>query len=93
MVAFYKAAASAQGANIVRREYGLAESYVPCADRRLSQDVVPTTFEDVDNESAPARRAFEPPAPPPSLTRTMSDGVSRGPSPTQRFSELRRERR
>ena len=63
MVAFYKAAATAQGANIVRREHGLAETYVPCADPRLSQDVVPATFEDVGGESAAARRAFEPAAP------------------------------
>ena len=82
-----------QGANIVRREYGLAESYVPCADPRLSQDVVPTTFEDIGGESAAARRAFEPPAPAPGFARPAGDGASRGPPPTQRFSELRRERR
>ena len=46
LVAFYKSAAAAQGANIVRREYGLPETYVPCADPHLIQDVVPTAFED-----------------------------------------------
>ena len=48
MVAFYKSAAAAQGANIVRREYGLPETYVPCADPQLTQDVVPATFEEVE---------------------------------------------
>jgi 5-methyltetrahydropteroyltriglutamate--homocysteine methyltransferase len=46
MVAFYKTAAAGQGANIIRREYGLPETYVPCADARLSQDLVPQGFED-----------------------------------------------
>jgi 5-methyltetrahydropteroyltriglutamate--homocysteine methyltransferase len=46
LVAFYKSAAASQGANIVRREYGLPETYVPCADPYLIQDVVPTAFED-----------------------------------------------
>ena len=45
LVAFYKTAATAQGANIIRREHGLPETYVPCADARLSQDVVPAVFE------------------------------------------------
>ena len=44
-VAFYKAAAIAQGANIIRREHGLPETYVPCADEQLAPDVVPATFE------------------------------------------------
>ena len=44
-MAFYKAAALAQGANIIRREHGLPETYVPCADERLAPDVVPATFE------------------------------------------------
>jgi 5-methyltetrahydropteroyltriglutamate--homocysteine methyltransferase len=44
-VAFYKAAALAMGANIVRRELGLPETYVPAADERLVIDVVPSTFE------------------------------------------------
>jgi hypothetical protein len=29
LVAFYKTAATAQGANIIRREHGLPETYVP----------------------------------------------------------------
>jgi 5-methyltetrahydropteroyltriglutamate--homocysteine methyltransferase len=44
-VAFYKAAAIAQGANIIRREHGLPETYVPCADESLAPDIVPTKFE------------------------------------------------
>jgi 5-methyltetrahydropteroyltriglutamate--homocysteine methyltransferase len=35
LVALYKTAAAAQGANIVRREHGLPEIYVPCADPQL----------------------------------------------------------
>ena len=46
---------AAQGANIVRREYGLAESYVPCADPRLSQDMVPAVFEDAGDDGAAVR--------------------------------------
>ena len=45
-VAFYKAAAIAMGANIVRKELGLAETYVPAADERLVIDTVPRTFEE-----------------------------------------------
>jgi 5-methyltetrahydropteroyltriglutamate--homocysteine methyltransferase len=45
-VAFYKAAAIAQGANIVRRELGLPETYVPCADPTLVPDVVPAAYEE-----------------------------------------------
>ncbi len=44
-VAFYKAAALALGANIIRREHGLPETYVPCADEQLAPDVIPATFE------------------------------------------------
>ena len=40
-IAFYKASAIAQGANIVRRELGLATNYVPAADPALQIDVVP----------------------------------------------------
>ena len=40
-IAFYKAAAIAQGANIVRRELGLPETRVPAADPMLQIDVVP----------------------------------------------------
>jgi len=45
-VAFYKAAALAMGANIVRRELGLPETYVPAADEQLVIDTVPRTFEE-----------------------------------------------
>jgi 5-methyltetrahydropteroyltriglutamate--homocysteine methyltransferase len=44
-IAFYKAAAIAQGANIVRRELGFPETYVPIADEALAQDIVPNQFE------------------------------------------------
>jgi Cobalamin-independent synthase, Catalytic domain len=47
LVAFYKSAAAAQGANIVRREHGLPATYIPCADPQLSQDLVPPSFEKV----------------------------------------------
>jgi 5-methyltetrahydropteroyltriglutamate--homocysteine methyltransferase len=40
-IAFYKASAIAQGANVVRRELGLPTSYVPAADAKLQIDVVP----------------------------------------------------
>jgi 5-methyltetrahydropteroyltriglutamate--homocysteine methyltransferase len=40
-IAFYKAAALAQGANIVRRELGLATTYVAAADPTLQMDIVP----------------------------------------------------
>jgi hypothetical protein len=42
--AFYKAAAIAMGANIVRREHGLPESWVPVADELLAVDKVPATY-------------------------------------------------
>ena len=42
--AFFKAAALAMGANIVRRENGLPESYVPVADEKLAMDRVPPTY-------------------------------------------------
>jgi 5-methyltetrahydropteroyltriglutamate--homocysteine methyltransferase len=45
-VAFYKAAALAMGTNIVRRELGLPETYVPAADERLVIDTVPRAFEE-----------------------------------------------
>jgi 5-methyltetrahydropteroyltriglutamate--homocysteine methyltransferase len=45
-VAFYKAAALAMGANIVRKELGLPETYVPAADEKLVIDTVPRTFEE-----------------------------------------------
>jgi 5-methyltetrahydropteroyltriglutamate--homocysteine methyltransferase len=59
LVAFYKTAAAALGANVVRREYGLSETYVPCADRQLIQDVVPTRYED---EVQPTPAAVAPPS-------------------------------
>jgi len=40
-IAFFKASAIAQGANLVRAELGLPTSYVPAADARLQTDVVP----------------------------------------------------
>jgi len=40
-IAFYKAAAIAQGCNIVRQELGLATTRVPAADPMLQIDVVP----------------------------------------------------
>jgi len=40
-IAFYKASAIAQGANIVRRELGLPITWVPAADAELQIDVVP----------------------------------------------------
>jgi 5-methyltetrahydropteroyltriglutamate--homocysteine methyltransferase len=42
--AFFKAAALAIGANIVRKEHGLPETYVPAADERLAMDQVPATY-------------------------------------------------
>lgn len=42
--AFFKAAALAIGANIVRRENGLPERYVPAADEKLALDYVPPTY-------------------------------------------------
>jgi 5-methyltetrahydropteroyltriglutamate--homocysteine methyltransferase len=40
-IAFYKAAALAQGANIVRHELGLPATYVAAADPALQMDIVP----------------------------------------------------
>jgi 5-methyltetrahydropteroyltriglutamate--homocysteine methyltransferase len=40
-IAFYKAAAIAQGVNLVRKELGLPTTYVPAADPALQTDVVP----------------------------------------------------
>jgi 5-methyltetrahydropteroyltriglutamate--homocysteine methyltransferase len=40
-IAFYKASAIAQGCNIVRRELGLPDTYIPAADAMLQLDVVP----------------------------------------------------
>jgi 5-methyltetrahydropteroyltriglutamate--homocysteine methyltransferase len=98
LVAFYKSAAAAQGANIVRREHGLPETYVPCADPQLVQDVVPARFEDVGNNGAAdnlaaarvnGRQEPAPPGPAPALRETARPGLSQN----QRFSEFLRERR
>jgi 5-methyltetrahydropteroyltriglutamate--homocysteine methyltransferase len=40
-IAFWKSSAIAQGCNIVRRELGLPETYVPAADPALQTDIVP----------------------------------------------------
>jgi len=40
LIAFYKAAAIAQGANVLRRELGVEERYVPAADPALQVDDV-----------------------------------------------------
>ncbi len=40
-IAFYKAAAIAQGCNIVRKELGLPTTYIPAADPALQIDIVP----------------------------------------------------
>ena len=40
-VAFYKATGIAQGRNIVLKELGLPERYVPAADPALQADVLP----------------------------------------------------
>jgi len=42
-IAFFKTAAIAQGANIVRQELGLPTVRVPAADARLQTDIVPRT--------------------------------------------------
>jgi len=39
-IAFYKAAAIAQGCNVIRRELGLATTYIPAADPALQIDIV-----------------------------------------------------
>jgi 5-methyltetrahydropteroyltriglutamate--homocysteine methyltransferase len=39
-IAFYKAAAISQGANIIRREHGLPESEIPTADPKLQIEVL-----------------------------------------------------
>jgi 5-methyltetrahydropteroyltriglutamate--homocysteine methyltransferase len=44
-IAFYKAAAIAQGANIVRQELGFETTYVPAADPKLQTDIVPHAAE------------------------------------------------
>jgi hypothetical protein len=95
-VAFYKSAAAAQGANIVRREYGLAETYVPCADPRLMQDVVPATFEEVGSngvhQGASSVRSLSNAGTQPPVFAAPTDSGSRSHSQAQRFSQILRER-
>lgn len=95
LVAFYKTAAAAQGANIVRREHGLPETYVPCADPQLIQDLVPAIFEDVRPNPpmrSPAPAAREAPAQP-SLAPSFRDAGRHGVGEAQRFSQFLRARR
>jgi 5-methyltetrahydropteroyltriglutamate--homocysteine methyltransferase len=42
-IAFYKASSIAQGCNIVRKELGLATTYISAADPTLQSDIVPKT--------------------------------------------------
>jgi 5-methyltetrahydropteroyltriglutamate--homocysteine methyltransferase len=42
LIAFYKAVATAQGANIVRGELGLEQRYITATDPRLQVDVLPS---------------------------------------------------
>jgi 5-methyltetrahydropteroyltriglutamate--homocysteine methyltransferase len=96
LVAFYKTAAAAQGANIVRREYGLPETYVPCADPQLIQDIVPTTFDDV-GQNLPTRLSSqstvrETPAQQ-SLTFPSRDGGRHAGGHARRFSQVLGDRR
>ena len=88
LIAFYKSAATAQGANIVRREHGLAETYVACADPQLSQDVVPLVFEQIGDGSPPLRRGPQPPAAPSSHTGYAADGGNRSFTQSPRFSQV-----
>src|SRR5262249_18241677 len=90
MVAFYKSAAAAQGANIVRREHSLPETYIPGADPRLLQDHVPAEFEESGASAAPAKRASVLDTP----YATFSDSYARpSPSHAARFSNVIRDRR
>jgi len=92
LVAFYKSAAAAQGANIVRREHGLPETYVPCADPQLLQDLVPAKYEDAGVMGAAERS-------PPTQMNPKEEPVQLYPAPThaagqaQRFSDVLRQRR
>ena len=93
MVAFYKSAAAAQGANIVRREHGISETYVPCADPQLIQDLVPAKFEQVGGNGAPPSSAPSDFTARPEISPIHVDSSRRGSSQAQRFSEIIRERR
>jgi hypothetical protein len=90
MVAFYKSAAAAQGANIVRREHGLRETYIPCADPRLIQDQVPTEFEESGASAAQVKRSSILDT----LYATFSDSYARSSqSHAARFSNVIRDGR
>ena len=93
LVAFYKSAAAAQGANIVRREHGLPVTYIPCADPQLSQDLVPPAFEEVGSLSG-AGENVAPKLLDPSFGRAPASGDAgrQGLPQAPRFSGLRRER-
>ena len=93
LVAFYKSAATAQGANIVRREHGLPETYVPCADPQLTQDVVPAMFEDVGDSGGAEKIAAKPAPAPARVAPAFRETGRQGPSQTPRFSEFLRDRR
>jgi hypothetical protein len=90
MVAFYKSAAAAQGANLVRREHGLPETYVPCADPQLIQDHVPAEFERSGTPTASAKGSSILDTP----YATFSDSYTRSsPAHAPRFSNVIRDRR
>jgi 5-methyltetrahydropteroyltriglutamate--homocysteine methyltransferase len=88
LVAFYKSAAAAQGTNVVRREYGLAETYIPCADPRLTQDVIPRVFEDGPGTSRSS--AF---TPTPAIPAPLNDRASHRSTQAPRFSDILKQRR
>jgi 5-methyltetrahydropteroyltriglutamate--homocysteine methyltransferase len=93
LVAFYKSAAAAQGANIVRREHGLPATYIPCADPQLSQDLVPPAFEEVGSSSGAgesvAPKLYDRSS---GLAPASGDAGWQGLSQAPRFSGLLRER-
>jgi 5-methyltetrahydropteroyltriglutamate--homocysteine methyltransferase len=93
LVAFYKSAATAQGANIVRREHGLPETYVPCADPQLIQDVVPARFEDAGDGAQREKVGAKPEPTPERVAPAFRDSGRPGPTQTPRFSEFLRDRR
>ena len=79
MVAFYKSAAAAQGANIVRREYGLPETYVPCAEPQLIQDVVPADVRGGRQQRRRAKSRRRPISrPAPDIAPPPADAARRG---------------
>jgi 5-methyltetrahydropteroyltriglutamate--homocysteine methyltransferase len=89
LVAFYKTAAAAQGANIVRREHGLPETYVPCADPQLIQDLVPAMFEDT---KAPTRSPTAQPTIREEPAHLLRDNRRHATMQGQRFSQILRDR-